>query len=80
MTRYIIRRLLQFIPVLLAVTLATFVLVRIIPGGPFDRVGDRSLPPEIVANCPETEKRIIRFVGNGKGATGATLFITCAGE
>jgi ABC-type dipeptide/oligopeptide/nickel transport system permease component len=50
MTRYIVRRLLQFIPVLLAVTLATFVLVRIIPGGPFDRVGDRSLPPEIVAN------------------------------
>ena len=50
MTRYIIRRLLQFIPVLLAVTVATFVLVRIIPGGPFDRVGDRTLPPEIVAN------------------------------
>ncbi len=36
--------------------------------------------PEIVANCPETEKRIIRFVGNGKGGTGATLFITCSGE
>jgi ABC-type dipeptide/oligopeptide/nickel transport system permease component len=50
MTRYIIRRILQFIPVLLAVTLSTFVLVRIIPGGPFDRVGDRTLPPEIVAN------------------------------
>jgi len=50
MTRYIIRRLLYFIPVLLAVTLFTFVLVRVIPGGPFDRVGDRTLPPEIVAN------------------------------
>ena len=50
MTRYIIRRILQFVPVLLAVTLSTFVLVRIIPGGPFDRVGDRTLPPEIVAN------------------------------
>jgi ABC-type dipeptide/oligopeptide/nickel transport system permease component len=49
-TRYIIRRLLYFIPVLFAVTLFTFVLVRAIPGGPFDRVGDRSLPPEIVAN------------------------------
>ncbi len=36
--------------------------------------------PEIVASCPATEQRIIRFVGNGKGATGATLFITCAGE
>jgi ABC-type dipeptide/oligopeptide/nickel transport system permease component len=50
MTRYIIRRILFFIPVLLAVTLFTFVLVRVIPGGPFDRVGDKTLPPEIVAN------------------------------
>lgn len=50
MIQYIIRRLLQFIPVLLAVTLFTFVLVRAIPGGPFDRVGDKTLPPEIVAN------------------------------
>jgi ABC-type dipeptide/oligopeptide/nickel transport system permease component len=49
-TRYIIRRILYFIPVLFAVTLFTFVLVRAIPGGPFDRVGDRTLPPEIVAN------------------------------
>ena len=36
--------------------------------------------PEIVASCPDTEKRIIRFVGDGQGATGATLFITCTGE
>jgi oligopeptide transport system permease protein len=50
MVQYIIRRLLQFIPVLLAVTIFTFVLVRAIPGGPFDRVGDKTLPPEIVAN------------------------------
>ena len=50
MTRYVIRRILYFNPVLFAVTLFTFVLVRAIPGGPFDRVGDRSLPPEIVAN------------------------------
>jgi ABC-type dipeptide/oligopeptide/nickel transport system permease component len=42
--------MLQFIPVLLLVTLATFTLVRVIPGGPFDRVGDKTLPPEIVAN------------------------------
>lgn len=50
MTRYIARRFLSFIPVLLTVTIFTFVLVRIIPGGPFDRVGDKTLPPEIVAN------------------------------
>jgi oligopeptide transport system permease protein len=50
MGRYIIRRILQFIPVLLGVTLFTFVLMRAIPGGPFDFVGDKSLPPQIVAN------------------------------
>ena len=50
MTRYIIRRILSFIPVLLAIALFTFVLMRAIPGGPFDFAGDKSLPPEVVAN------------------------------
>jgi len=50
MIRYIIRRILQFIPVLLTVTLFTFVLMRAIPGGPFDFAGDKSLPPQVVAN------------------------------
>ena len=50
MIQYLVRRILQFIPVLLAVTIFTFTLVRVIPGGPFDRIGDKTLPPEIVAN------------------------------
>lgn len=50
MTRYIIRRILGFIPVLLSVALFTFVLVRAIPGGPFDFAGDKALPPQVVAN------------------------------
>jgi ABC-type dipeptide/oligopeptide/nickel transport system permease component len=50
MTRYIIRRILWSIPVLLAIILATFVFVRAIPGGPFDFAGDKSLPPAVVAN------------------------------
>jgi ABC-type dipeptide/oligopeptide/nickel transport system permease component len=50
MTRYLIRRILGFIPVLFTVALFTFVLVRAIPGGPFDYVGDRALPPGVVAN------------------------------
>jgi oligopeptide transport system permease protein len=50
MTKYIIRRVLQFIPVLFVVVLFTFVLMRAIPGGPFDNAGDRALPPQIVAN------------------------------
>ncbi len=36
--------------------------------------------PEIVAGCPDTQRRLIRFVGGGAGQTGATLFITCTGE
>lgn len=50
MTKYIIRRILWFIPVLFGIALATFVLVRAIPGGPFDFIGDKSLPPTVVAN------------------------------
>jgi ABC-type dipeptide/oligopeptide/nickel transport system permease component len=50
MTRYIIRRLLLFIPVLFVIALITFVTIRTIPGGPFDFVGDKSLPPTVVAN------------------------------
>ena len=50
MISYIIRRLLGFIPVLLGIALFTFVLVRVIPGGPFDTAGDRTLPPQVVAN------------------------------
>lgn len=50
MTKYIIRRILAFIPVLFFVAVFTFVLVRRIPGGPFDRAGDRALPPQVVAN------------------------------
>jgi oligopeptide transport system permease protein len=50
MIQYLVRRALQFIPVLLTVTIFTFAMVRVIPGGPFDRIGDKTLPPEIVAN------------------------------
>lgn len=50
MTTYIIRRILGFIPVLFGVALFTFVLVRAIPGGPFDFAGDRQLPPAVTAN------------------------------
>jgi len=43
-----------------------------------------TVPPtgnqQLVDSCPSTEKRIIRFVGDGHGSAGATLFITCAGE
>jgi len=50
MVRFIIRRILGFIPVLFSVAAITFFLARAIPGGPFDFSGDKSLPPSVVAN------------------------------
>lgn len=44
MTKYIIRRMLVSIPVLLAVALTTFVLIQSLPGGPFSAVGMKSMP------------------------------------
>jgi oligopeptide transport system permease protein len=52
MSKIILARILQGIPVLLIVVTATFFLVRAAPGGPFD--AERSLPPEVVKNL---EKR-----------------------
>ncbi|MCP4356476.1 MAG: ABC transporter permease [Chloroflexi bacterium] len=50
MAQYLIRRMIGFLVVLLGVMIVTFVLVRKLPGGPFDFVGDRQLPPQVVAN------------------------------
>jgi oligopeptide transport system permease protein len=44
----VLKRALWAIPVLWAVASITFLLVRIVPGGPFD--AEKNLPPEIVAN------------------------------
>lgn len=48
MQRYVFRRLISAIPTLLVVVTVAFFMMRIAPGGPFDR--DRALPPEIEAN------------------------------
>ena len=48
MGRYIVRRALWVIPVLLFISLVTFALSHAVPGGPFDK--EKSLPTEIVAN------------------------------
>jgi oligopeptide transport system permease protein len=47
-TRYLVRRILWLIPVLLFVSLITFTLMKITPGGPWDR--EKSLPPQVVEN------------------------------
>ncbi len=48
MITYITRRLISAIPVLWIIASLTFILVRIVPGGPFD--AEKNLPPEVVAN------------------------------
>ncbi|MGE3296142.1 MAG: ABC transporter permease [Porticoccaceae bacterium] len=46
MLRFILYRLLQAIPVLLAVVTLTFFLVRLAPGGPFS--AEKAVPPEVL--------------------------------
>jgi oligopeptide transport system permease protein len=48
MLSYTLRRLLGAIPTLLVVITATFFMMRLAPGGPFDQ--EQALPPEIQAN------------------------------
>src|SRR6185369_11418359 len=48
MPRFLLRRLAFGLVVLWAVATLTFTLLRVLPGGPFDR--ERRLPPEVLAN------------------------------
>jgi len=40
------------------------------------QVGD----PALVAACPDTERRLVRFVGEGDPRIGSTVIVTCSGE
>ncbi len=48
MFAYTLRRLLTAVPTLFVIVTITFFMMRVAPGGPFDR--ERALPPEIEAN------------------------------
>jgi oligopeptide transport system permease protein len=48
MSKYIVRRVLWLILVLLVVSFITFALMHIIPGGPWDR--EKALPPQVIEN------------------------------
>lgn len=48
MTKFIIRRFIGLIPTLFIIITISFFIVRIAPGGPFDK--DKRLPPEILKN------------------------------
>ncbi len=45
MIKIIVRRLLEFVPVLFIIVTLVFFLIRLAPGGPFDR--DKEVPPEV---------------------------------
>ncbi len=47
--RFLIRRVLAGLPVLFLIALATFTLVRLIPGGPFDQVNGKPVPESMRA-------------------------------
>src|SRR5690606_2271336 len=36
--------------------------------------------PALVSNCPPSEQRLVRFVGEGEVRGGGRLYITCSGE
>src|SRR5436190_23943195 len=48
MLRFVVRRLLQVIPVLFVIVTATFFMVRFVPGGPF--TAEKAIPAEILKN------------------------------
>jgi oligopeptide transport system permease protein len=48
MLRFILRRLLQTIPVLFVIVTATFFMIRFVPGGPF--TAEKAVTPEILKN------------------------------
>ncbi len=48
MIKFLIRRTLVAIPVLFGIMLVTFVLTHLMPGGPFDHVGDKAMPEYMV--------------------------------
>lgn len=54
MGRYILRRLLQMIPVFIGATFLIYVMVWVVPGDPFaGKCGDRECPPEYIAAMTE---------------------------
>jgi oligopeptide transport system permease protein len=48
MAPFLLKRIFHGVVVLWVVATLTFVLLRLTPGGPFDR--ERKLPPQVVAN------------------------------
>src|ERR687886_2577159 len=76
MTRFIIRRIIWLVPVLLFVSLITFTLMHITPGGPWDK--EKPVSAQVVANLnarynldkPAWQQYLIYMVGALRGDLG----------
>jgi len=79
MLKFVVRRLVQIVPVLLIVITITFFLVRLAPGGPF--TDEKKYPPEVLASRnayyglnDSLPTQYIRYLGNVvKGNLGPCL-------
>jgi len=79
MISYVFKRLVEIVPVLLLVVVATFFLAHAVPGGPFDR--ERPLPAEVKAKVEAyygldqpLPVQLLRYVKNlAKGDLGPSL-------
>ena len=49
MLKYIVTRILQFIPVIIGTTFLTFVLLQVVPGDPIAQMMKEHISPEVVA-------------------------------
>jgi peptide/nickel transport system permease protein len=50
MARYVVRRLIQAIPILIGISIITFFIVYSAPGDPFDRFRSNKVSPEVIEN------------------------------
>jgi peptide/nickel transport system permease protein len=50
MARYVVRRLIQAIPIIIGISIITFFIVHSAPGDPFDRFRSNRVSPEVIEN------------------------------
>ena len=48
MTTYVLRRLIQAIPIIIGISVISFAIVYLSPGTPFDRFRSNRVPPEVI--------------------------------
>lgn len=79
MIRFVVRRILWLIPVLLFVSLITFTLMHITPGGPWDK--EKAVAPQVMANLnarynldkPAWQQYVIYMTGVVRGDLGPSF-------